>query len=87
MWRSVDDDLFPHGTAETVLEVMDFIEDHDVQLGECPGIGVDHVAQYLGRHDDDRGVTVDRVVSRQEADGSGTVRGTEVAVFLVGESL
>ncbi|KZM36846.1 hypothetical protein OJAG_04830 [Oerskovia enterophila] len=83
----VDDDLFPDGSAEPVGEVVDLVHDDEREPVEGARARVEHVAQDLGRHDDDRGVAVDRRVAGQEPDLVGAVAAREVGVLLVGQGL
>ena len=71
--RQVDDHLLPHGAAVGVLEEVHLVEHDEAEVVQGRGPGVDHVAQDLGRHHDDRGVPVDRVVARQQAHLAGAV--------------
>lgn len=83
----MDDDLLPDRTAEPVGEVMDLVEYDEPQRVEHGRMLVEHVAQYLGRHDDDVGLGVDRDVARQQPDAVGTVNGGQVMVLLVAQRL
>lgn len=83
----VDDDLLPHGAAEAVGEVVHLVHDDESQRVEGRGAGVDHVAQDLGRHDDDRGLAVDRDVTGEQADAVVAVAGGELVVLLVAQGL
>ena len=85
--REVDDDLFPHRAAEAVGEVVHLVHDHVAEPRERARLPVHHVAQHLGRHDDDRGLGVDRRVAGEEADGGRTVAAHEVGVLLVAQRL
>ena len=68
--RQVDDHLLPHRPAVGVLEEVHLVEDDDAEAVERRRAAVDHVAEDLGGHHDDRGVAVDGVVAGQEADPS-----------------
>ena len=83
----VHDDLFPHRSPVGVLEVVDLVEHHVVELVQPLGAGVEHVAQHFGGHDDDRSVGGDDVVAGHQTDGVVAVPGTEVAELLIGECL
>ena len=83
----VDDHLLPHRPAVRVLEVVHLVEDDVAEVAQCVGTRVDHVAQHLGRHHDDRSVTVDRVVAGEEPDALRSVAAHEVGVLLVRERL
>ena len=83
--REVNDDLFPHRAPVRVLEVVHLVEDHEAQTLEGRRPRIDHVAQHLRRHDHDRGVAVDRVVSREEPDAPGAVLAAQVPELLVGQ--
>ena len=83
----VEDHLLPHGPAIGVLEVVDLVEHDEPQPVERRGLGVDHVAQHFGRHDDDGRVAVHRVVAGQQANAIGAVPPGQIAVLLVRERL
>ena len=83
----VDDDLLPHGTPVGVLEEVHLVEHDQSEVVERPRTPVDHVAEHLGRHHDDRGVAVDRVVPGEQTDGVLAVDGDQVAVLLVRQRL
>ena len=83
----MDDDLLPDRAAEPVGEVMDLVEYDEPQRVERGRMLVEHVAQYLGRHDDDVGLGVDRDVARQQPDAVGAVNGGQVMVLLVAQRL
>ena len=83
----VDDDLLPHGTAHPVGEVVDLVHHHEAQADQRARAGVEHVAQHLGRHHDDRSLPVDHVVAGEQADLVGTVALHEVVVLLVRQGL
>ena len=85
--REVDDDLLPHGAAEAVGEVVDLVHDDVPEAVERRRAGVEHVAQHLGRHDDDVGVTVDGGVTGEQTDAVGAVDPGQVGVLLVGQRL
>ncbi len=69
--REVDDDLLPDGAAEPVGKVVHLVHDHVREVLEQARIGVEHVAENLGRHDHDSrgGVDVGVAVSRPTASG------------------
>jgi hypothetical protein len=84
---SMDDDLLPHRAPIAVLEVVHLVE-HDRPEGvERRRPGVDHVAQHLGGHHDDRCVAVDGVVAGEQAHPHCPVPLHELAVLLVGQGL
>jgi hypothetical protein len=85
--RKVDDHLFPHGTAEPVGQVVDLVHDDVAETPQRRRTGVEHVAQNLGRHDDDGRLTVDGVVAGEQADRVGAVAADEIGVLLVGQRL
>jgi hypothetical protein len=66
----VDDHLLPDGPAEAVGEVVHLVHDDEAEPGRGSRPGVEHVAQHLGGHDDDRGLAVDRGVPGQQPDPS-----------------
>ena len=55
----VNDDLLPHRPAETVGEVMHLVHDNKGKGLQRGGPGIHHVAQHLGRHDDDGSLPID----------------------------
>ena len=71
--REVDDHLLPDRAPVGVLEVVDLVEHHPLEPLERARSGVDHVAQHLGGHHDDRRVAVDRVVAGEQSDLLGAV--------------
>ena len=82
----VNDHFLPHRAAHLIRKVMDLVEDDDAQVAQgCAG--VDHVAQDLSRHDDDRGTGVDRRVSGCQADVVCAVQVAQLQVLLVGQCL
>ena len=85
--RQVDDDLFPDRTAETVGQVVDLVHDDVPEAAQRVRVRVDHVAEHLGRHDDDGSMTVAGDVAGQQPDRLLAVGGDEVGVLLVRESL
>ena len=83
----VDDHLLPHRAAIGVLQVVHLVE-HDVaQPLQCARPGVDHVAQHLGRHHDDRRALVHGVVAGEQPDPVAAVAGHEVGELLIRERL
>ena len=72
-WRQVDDDLLPHRAAEPVGEVVHLVHDDEAEAAQGGRPGIHHVAQHLGRHDDDRRLAVDRGVAGEQADLVGAV--------------
>ena len=85
--RKVDDHLLPHRSAGPVGEVVDLVHHHEAEALQRPGPGVQHVAEDLGRHHDDRGIAVDDVVAGQQADPVVAVARDEVVVLLVRQGL
>ena len=83
----MDDHLFPDPATHPVSEVVHLVHDHVSQTGQRRRRGVQHVAQYLGGHDDDRRFAVDRVVPRQQADLFRSVATYQVGVLLVRQRL
>ena len=67
--------------AVAVLEVVHLVEDDAAQLGEARRVGVDHVAQHLGRHDDDLGVAVAGHVAREQSDPGRPYSAAKSAYF------
>ncbi len=84
--RQVNDHLLPDRPAIGVLQEVHLV-DHDRSEVAQVAAGVDHVPQHLGRHDDDRRVAVDRVVTGQEPHGIVAMDLDEVAVLLVRKRL
>jgi hypothetical protein len=76
--RQVEDHLFPDGPAEAVRQVVHLVHDDVAQVLQRGGTGVQHVPEHLGRHDDDRCVTVEGVVSGEEPDPRGAVGAHQV---------
>ena len=66
--RQVDDDLFPDRTAETVGQVVDLVHDDVPEAAQRVRVRVDHVAEHLGRHDDDGSIPVAGDVAGQQPD-------------------
>ena len=85
--RRVDDHLFPDGAPGPVLEIVHLVQDHETDLVESGPLGIDHVAEHLGRHDDDLGIPVDHVVPGQQPNPSRSVSGDEIRELLVGQCL
>ena len=85
--REVDDDLLPDGAAEAVGEVVHLVHDDVGEVGEQVRVGVEHVAQHLGRHDDDARAGVDVGVAGEQADLRRPVLGDELLELLVAERL
>ncbi|MEZ5203894.1 MAG: hypothetical protein R2701_05820 [Acidimicrobiales bacterium] len=83
----VHQDLLPHRPAVAVLEVVDLVEDHPAELGKRPRPRVDHVAEHLGGHHDDRSVRTDGVVAREQPHLVGAEAMAQVGELLVGERL
>ncbi len=82
----VNDHLLPHRAAHLVGQVVHLVEDNDAQVVQgCAR--VDHVAQHLGRHDDDRRAGVNRRVTGRQADVVRTVEVAQLEVLLVGQRL
>ena len=82
-----EDDLLPDAASVGVLEVVNLVQHDIAQVRKAPGLGVDHVAQDLGRHDDDRRLAVYGVVPGQQAHLPGAVLAAEVPVLLIREGL
>ena len=83
----VDDDLLPHGAAQAVGEVVHLVHHHEPQPQQGAGAGVDHVAQHLGRHDNDGRLGVDGGVPSEQPHRVHAVASDEVVVLLVGQGL
>ena len=85
--REVDDHFLPHGAAEAVGEVVHLVH-HDVaEAAQRRGVGVEHVAQHLGRHDDHARIAVDVRVAREESHVVRAVDLDELAELLVRQRL
>ena len=82
----VNDHFLPHRAAHLIRQVVDLVEDDDAQVAQGCAC-VDHVAQDLCRHDDDRGTGVDRRVSGRQADVIRAVQVAQLQVLLVGQCL
>ncbi|OUE30327.1 hypothetical protein BFL35_11215 [Clavibacter michiganensis] len=85
--REVDDDLLPDGAAEAVGQVVHLVHDHEGEVAEEVGVRVEHVAQHLGRHDDDARAAVDVGVAGEQAHLVRPVLGHQLGVLLVAERL
>ena len=83
----VDQHLLPDRPAIRVLQVVHLVHHDRLEPRERVAALVQHVAQHLGRHDDDRRLTVDRVVPGQQPHPIGPVGGHEIAELLVGQRL
>ncbi len=83
----VDDDLLPHRPAEAVGEVVHLVHDHVRESVEQRRVGVEHVAQHLGRHHDDACTRVHVRVAREQADCVGAPDVDELLVLLVRQRL
>ena len=68
--RGQDEDLLPDPAAKGILEIVNLVEHHESERRQLIGLGEEHVAQHLGRHDHDRCAAVDRRVARQEPDAT-----------------
>jgi len=66
---------------------MHLIQNRHSDAGQFLGIGVEHVAEHLGGHHDDRSPASDGVVPGQKADVLPPVLVAEVLVLLVGKGL
>jgi hypothetical protein len=66
---------------------VDLVEDDDPQIVQDGARLVDHVAQDLRRHHDQRSLAVDAVVSCEQPDVAGRVGAREVPELLVREGL
>lgn len=85
--RQVQDDLFPHGAAEPVREVVHLVH-HDVRESVQSGrTRVEHVPQHLGGHDDHGRTAVDARVTGEQADLVRPVPRGEVGELLVAQGL
>jgi hypothetical protein len=83
----VDDDFFPNGAAGPVGQVVHLVQHHETEPVERGRLGVEHVPQHFGGHDDDRRLAVDAVVPGEQADGLAVVAADQVGVLLVGKGL
>ena len=83
----VDDHLLPDRAAEAVGEVVHLVHDDVAEPAQGVRPGVEHVAQHLGRHDDDGRLGVDGVVAGEQTDRRGAVAAHQVGVLLVGQRL
>ena len=85
--RGQDQDLLPDAAAVGVLEEVHLVEDDDAEALELGRAREQHVAQHLGRHDDDRRGGPDRHVAGEEPDGVVAVLGAQVRELLVRQRL
>ena len=83
----VDDDLFPHGPAQAIGEVVHLVHHHEAQPVQQVGVRVEHVAQHLGGHHDHLRGGADRGVARQQADALRAQPVRELAELLVRQRL
>ena len=83
----VDDHLLPDRAAEAVREVVHLVHHHEAEPAQGPGPGIHHVAQDLGGHHDNGGLTVDRGVAGEQSDLVGAVASHEVGILLVRQGL
>ena len=83
----MDDHLLPDRSAEPVTEVVHLVHDDVAEAGDCRAPDVEHVAQDLGGHHDDRSPGVDGVVAGEQADRLGTVPLDEVVELLIRQCL
>ncbi|CAB4857110.1 unannotated protein [freshwater metagenome] len=81
--RQVKNDFFPHGSAELIGQVVNFVHDDEAKVFEQVTLGVEHVAQDLGRHDDDARGRVDTRIAGQQSDLVNTIDCLQVLEFLV----
>ena len=85
--RQVDDHLLPDGATAAVGEVVHLVHHDEAEPVQGARARVEHVAQHLGGHDDDRRLAVDGVVTGQQPHLVGAVAGHEVGVLLVRQRL
>ena len=79
----MDDDFLPDGPPEAVSEVVNFIHDDVAQMLQQVRIGVEHVSQHFGGHNDDASLGVDGRVPGEKTDLACAVGVHQFAVFLV----
>ena len=87
MLGKVNNRLFPHRATETVRQVVHLIHDHIAQAGQRGRVGVEHVAQHLGGHDDHGCFRVNARIAGEQTHVILTVRAHKVVVFLVAQRL
>ena len=83
--RCEDQALLPNRAAVLVVDEVDLVEDHEVEIVEAFRILEHRVAEDLGRHDHERRVGIEREVTGHQADAHSVV--LEVAVLLVAQRL
>ena len=83
--RRLDDQLLPHGAARVVVDVVHLVE-HDVADPiDARGLVVEHVAQDLRGHHQDRRAVVERVLAGDQADAVLAEALAEVVILLVAQ--
>ena len=87
MLRKVNNRLFPHRATETVRQVVHLIHDHIAQAGQRGRVGVEHVAQHLGGHDDHGCFRINARIAGEQTHVILTVRAHKVVVLLVAQRL
>ena len=81
--RQMDDHFFPDRATVFVLKEVHLVENDVGKVIKCCRGGVDHVAQHLGGHDEDRRIGIDARVARQKANIFGSEADLEVSKLLV----
>jgi hypothetical protein len=83
----MDDHFFPDRTPIGVLQKVNLVKDHCPHIIEEGRIGIDHVAQDLGSHDQDLCPVMDGDISSEEADSVSAVDLYEISILLIGKRL
>lgn len=85
--RQVQDDLFPHRTAEPVGQVVHLVHHHIRESLQRIGARVQHIAQHLGGHDHDGCVRIDGLVTGEQTHRFPAVARGEVGELLIRQRL
>ena len=85
--RRQDQDLLPDPTAKRILQVVHLVENYQAQRRELIGLGQEHVAQDLGRHDHYRRCSIYRRITRQQTHARGTEEFAQLVVLLIRQRL
>ena len=79
----VKNDFFPDRSAELVGQIVNLVHHDKPQVFQQVALGVEHVAQDLGRHDDNARGRINARVTRQQAYFVDTVDRLQILKFLV----
>ena len=62
----MNDDFFPDSATEAVGQVMHFIHHHVAKFIKRAALGVEHVAQHFGGHDNNRRLAIDARIAGEQ---------------------